>query len=97
MDMFIPSKSLFRRRALVFALTFAFAALISIGAPGRARAGITDAVKTETLPNGLKVLVLENHKMLAGRLAPLDAPGRVLGLFLHGIGIHPQPGGDGHE
>ena len=60
--MFIPSHSLFRRRALIFALTFAFAALISIGAPGRARAGITDAVKTETLPNGLKVLVLENHK-----------------------------------
>ena len=27
-----------------------------------ARAGITDAVKSETLPNGLKVLVLENHK-----------------------------------
>jgi zinc protease len=25
-------------------------------------AGITDAVQTETLPNGLKVLVLENHK-----------------------------------
>jgi len=38
------------------------AALISIGAPHGARAGITDAVKTETLPNGLKVLVLENHK-----------------------------------
>ena len=29
---------------------------------GIALAGITDAVKTETLPNGLKVLVLENHK-----------------------------------
>ena len=27
-----------------------------------ARAGITDAVKSQTLPNGLKVLVLENHK-----------------------------------
>lgn len=33
-----------------------------IGASAGARAGITDAVKTETLPNGLKVLVLENHK-----------------------------------
>ena len=43
-------------------MTFALAALISIGATRRARAGITDAVKTETLPNGLKVLVLENHK-----------------------------------
>lgn len=29
---------------------------------GAARAGMTDAVKTETLPNGLKVIVLENHK-----------------------------------
>ncbi len=27
-----------------------------------ARAGIADAVKTETLPNGIRVLVLENHK-----------------------------------
>src|SRR5260370_41727405 len=27
-----------------------------------ARAGIADAVKSQTLPNGLKVLVLENHK-----------------------------------
>ena len=27
-----------------------------------ALAGISDNVKTETLPNGLKVLVLENHK-----------------------------------
>ncbi|HEV7988815.1 MAG TPA: insulinase family protein, partial [Candidatus Binataceae bacterium] len=60
--MFIPIRSLYRCLPLTFALTFTFAALISIGAPGRARAGITDAVKTETLPNGLKVLVLENHK-----------------------------------
>jgi zinc protease len=29
---------------------------------GAASAGMTDAVKTETLPNGLKVIVLENHK-----------------------------------
>jgi zinc protease len=27
-----------------------------------ARAGISDAVKAQTLPNGLRVLVLENHK-----------------------------------
>src|SRR5271154_2722992 len=60
--MFIPIRSLYRRLPLTFALSFTFAALISIGAPLRARAGITDAVKTETLPNGLKVLVLENHK-----------------------------------
>jgi zinc protease len=36
------------------------AALLLVTA--HAGAGITDAVKTETLPNGLKVLVLENHK-----------------------------------
>src|SRR5438067_8708521 len=30
--------------------------------PSMGRAGITDAVKSQTLPNGLKVLVLENHK-----------------------------------
>jgi zinc protease len=51
-------RNLFHR----FALTFALAALISTGAPGRARGGITDAVKSETMPNGLRVLVLENHK-----------------------------------
>ncbi|HTQ24940.1 MAG TPA: pitrilysin family protein [Candidatus Binataceae bacterium] len=43
-------------------LTLGVAAIIAAGVPSRARAGITDAVKTETLPNGLKVLVLENHK-----------------------------------
>jgi zinc protease len=56
--MFIPNHSPYGRLTLIFAL----AALISIGVPPRARAGITDSVKTETLPNGLKVLVLENHK-----------------------------------
>jgi zinc protease len=60
--MFIPIRNPHHRLTLTFALSFAFAALISTGAPGRARAGITDAVKSETLPNGLKVLVLENHK-----------------------------------
>ncbi len=47
-----------RRRAL----TCAIASLLLLGASRTARAGITDKVKTETLPNGLKVLVLENHK-----------------------------------
>src|SRR6202158_2972822 len=56
--MLIPNRNVFPR----LALTFALIALISTGAPGRARAGITDAVKSETMPNGLKVLVLENHK-----------------------------------
>src|SRR5271168_131201 len=68
--MLIRSRSLFHPSALFhrmarfqrLAFTFALAALISTGAALRARAGITDAVKTETLPNGLKVLVLENHK-----------------------------------
>src|SRR5689334_15308539 len=36
-------------------------ALLLLCAPD-ARAGITDNVKTETLPNGLQVIVLENHK-----------------------------------
>jgi zinc protease len=43
-------------------LMLALAALAWVGASGNARAGLTDAVKTETLPNGLRVLVLENHK-----------------------------------
>jgi zinc protease len=60
--MFITNKNLSSRLALTLTLTFTFAALIATGVPSRARAGITDAVKTETLPNGLKVLVLENHK-----------------------------------
>lgn len=36
--------------------------MLWIGPAAGARAGITDAVKSETLPNGLRVLVLENHK-----------------------------------
>lgn len=48
----------FRRPAWCLTL----ATLLLIGLAGSARAGITSAVKTETLPNGLKVLVLENHK-----------------------------------
>jgi zinc protease len=57
-SMSIRNRTLFHR----LASTFALAALISSAAAGRARAGITDNVKSETLPNGLKVLVLENHK-----------------------------------
>ncbi|HXW85344.1 MAG TPA: pitrilysin family protein, partial [Candidatus Binataceae bacterium] len=49
------SSSFLTRLALV---TLAF---IAMPAP-HARAGITDAVRSETLPNGLMVLVLENHK-----------------------------------
>ena len=35
---------------------------LCIAASATARAGIADAVKAQTLPNGLRVLVLENHK-----------------------------------
>lgn len=49
----------YRRRSLFIAL---ITALVSIGYCASAYAGITDNVKTETLPNGLQVLVLENHK-----------------------------------
>src|SRR5271163_4042361 len=44
------------------ALVCTLAIAVFIALASAARAGITDAVKTETLPNGLKVLVLENHK-----------------------------------
>ena len=46
-----------RRLVLVAAL----GTLLSLTA-SPARAGISDAVKAQTLPNGLRVLVLENHK-----------------------------------
>src|SRR5271169_2715647 len=39
----------------------AIAVLLAIASPA-AHAGITDNVKMKTLPNGLQVLVLENHK-----------------------------------
>jgi zinc protease len=39
-----------------------FAGALLLAFFGAANAGITGQVKTETLPNGLKVLVLENHK-----------------------------------
>ncbi len=38
------------------------AALLAIAFANPASAGITDDVKTATLPNGIQVLVLENHK-----------------------------------
>ena len=38
------------------------AVLITLGAAPCARAGIADAVKYARLPNGLQVIVLENHK-----------------------------------
>jgi AcrR family transcriptional regulator len=56
--------------------------------------GLSD---TWLLNSYVSLLIAASGEVLAGRLAPLDAPGRVLGLFLHGIGIHRQPGGDDHE
>ncbi|HEY6301192.1 MAG TPA: pitrilysin family protein [Candidatus Binatus sp.] len=47
-----------RRLVLVAAL----GTLLSLTASAVARAGISDAVKAQTLANGLRVLVLENHK-----------------------------------
>ena len=43
-------------------LACSLALAVSIALASAASAGISDNVKTETLPNGLKVLVLENHK-----------------------------------
>src|SRR6266851_4318684 len=48
-----------RRR---FLRVTAFGSILFLTIAGAAVAGITDAVKTQTLPNGLRVLVLENHK-----------------------------------
>ena len=47
-----------RRLVLVAAL----GTLLCLITSAPARAGISDAVKAQTLPNGLRVLVLENHK-----------------------------------
>ncbi len=47
------------RRELVLG---AAGAMLVLAAAGAARAGLSDNVKTETLPNGLRVLVLENHR-----------------------------------
>ncbi|HEY2662996.1 MAG TPA: pitrilysin family protein [Candidatus Binataceae bacterium] len=49
-----------RRRSLASSVLLLAACFGAIA--GRAFAGVTDAVKAVTLPNGLRVLVLENHK-----------------------------------
>ena len=51
----------------------AAAALIWLGIGARAQAGIADAVKYQMLPNGLQVIVLENHK----------SPVATLNVFYH--------------
>ncbi len=52
------SLSDYRRRLVLLPV----AVLICIGSCAVAFAGIADAVKSVTLPNGLQILVLENHK-----------------------------------
>jgi zinc protease len=49
----------YHRRLLTMA---ALGTLLCIAASVPARGGMSDAVKAQTLPNGLRVLVLENHK-----------------------------------
>ncbi|HYL60500.1 MAG TPA: pitrilysin family protein [Candidatus Acidoferrales bacterium] len=52
-----------RKRTSVWSLqSVAFAAFLIAANVAPASAGIADGVKTQTLANGLKVLVLENHK-----------------------------------
>src|ERR1700675_434123 len=43
-------------------LCLALVLTVLIGAGGAARAGMTDGVRKVVLPNGLTILVLENHK-----------------------------------
>jgi AcrR family transcriptional regulator len=45
----------------------------------------------------ISLLIAAAGEVQQGRMAPLDAPGRVLRMFLHGIGTQPQPEGEGHE
>jgi hypothetical protein len=45
----------------------------------------------------VSLIIAASGQVSAGRLAPLDAPGRVLDLFLHGVGTHPDQTGGSHE
>ncbi len=54
------SKFLAKLGRSTFAVLLALALFVAF--TGGANSGVTDNVKTETLPNGLTVLVLENHK-----------------------------------
>lgn len=51
-----------RRCARRIALHWLMLLLLLVAGAPQARAALTDAVKAATLPNGLRVLVLENHK-----------------------------------
>ncbi len=52
----------FRSRGHTAGLVGAIAIAVSVALADAARAGISDNVKSVTLPNGLQMLVLENHK-----------------------------------
>src|SRR5258708_10906077 len=54
-------RAVLQAAALGFILFLTFGITCLIGS-APARAGIADGVKSQTLPNGLKVLVIENHK-----------------------------------
>jgi AcrR family transcriptional regulator len=45
----------------------------------------------------VSLLIAAAGEVQLGRLAAVDAPGRVLGMFLHGIGVRAHPEGEGHE
>jgi len=45
----------------------------------------------------ISLLIAASGEVTAGRMAPLDAPGRVLGMFLHGTGTRPAPNGEARE
>ena len=66
-------KSKFSPDALRFSIAGAALLTLSLVTAGRAGAGISDAVKYAKLPNGLQVIVLENHK----------APVATLNVFYH--------------
>src|SRR5713101_2828711 len=62
MKTFVHSDIAAHTRSTMARYAYALTVMIGLAAAGLAHAGITDAVKFETLPNGLQVLLLENHK-----------------------------------
>jgi AcrR family transcriptional regulator len=49
------------------------------------------------LSSYISLLIAASGQVRAGRLAPLDAPGCVLRMFLHGVGSHREPAEKTHE
>src|SRR5713226_7876511 len=62
MKTFVHSDIAAHTRSTMARYVYALTVTIWLAAAGLAHAGITDAVKFATLPNGLQVLLLENHK-----------------------------------